>query len=439
MAHIDPDYPLTHVPHDARKSLASISVVLLGFTFFYATMYAGARVGASFRYWPDLYLVLLSGSVILGIYVAILSAISARTGLTTVLLARYTFGEWGSKATDVILGGTQLGWFGVTVALMAKPFTAWLQEAGILRGGWDDPTVMVSMCLVWAFCHSLTAYYGYRGMEALSFVAVPLILLLGALMAVKAFSYADATFGGVENIPVRSAIGFGSAMTLIVGTFASGGTQAPNWARFARSSSTAFWASIISFLIGNGLMLWFGAIGGNIYNQPDFAEVLKIQGYLGLGLLLLILNVWTTNDNAAYAFGVAAANMLRYPRKKPFIVFCGIVGFVIAISGAYDIVYKWMAAMGILIPPVGGAIIGDYFLVRRGRLPRLESVRIARFCPAGIIGYLLGLATAYISESRGIPIPPLNGILVSAVAAASLHYLFTALGMECPVVGKDAK
>ena len=118
----DPDYPLSHVPRGARRGLLSISVVLLGFTFFYATMYAGADIGSAFRYWPDLYLVIGCGSVILGLYVAGLSAVSAKTGLTTVLLARYTFGDRGSRWADLILGGTQLGWFGVTVALMAKPF-----------------------------------------------------------------------------------------------------------------------------------------------------------------------------------------------------------------------------------------------------------------------------------------------------------------------------
>ena len=439
MARVDPDYPLAHVPKDARKGLASISVVLLGFTFFYATMYAGAKVGSSFRYWPDLYLVLLCGSLILGFYVAALSAISAKTGLTTVLLARYSFGDWGSKMTDLVLGGTQLGWFGVTVALMAKPFTAWLQEAGILHAGWNNTTVMVLMCLLWAFLHSLTAYYGYKGMETLSFIAVPLIVILGCLMAVKAFAYADAQFGGVENIPVKGTLGFGAAVTLIVGTFASGGTQAPNWARFAKNMRTAFWAALIAFLIGNGLMLWFGAIGGNIYNQPDFAEVLKIQGFLGLGLILLVLNVWTTNDNAAYAFGVAGANMLRYPRKKPFIIFCGIFGFIIAISGAYSIVLTWMTAMGIFIPPVGGVLLGDYLLVWRCRLPRLESVRFARFRPSGILGYVLGVAAAYYSERHDFLIPALNGILVGGISTALLYYLFRALGFKGHTVSEDPR
>ena len=35
---VDQDYPLEHVPKSARKSLLSISCVLIGFTFFTPTM-----------------------------------------------------------------------------------------------------------------------------------------------------------------------------------------------------------------------------------------------------------------------------------------------------------------------------------------------------------------------------------------------------------------
>lgn len=435
----DPDYPLTHVPPGARRGLLSISVVLLGFTFFYATMYAGSDIGSAFRYWPDLYLIIGCGSVILGLYVAALSAISAKTGLTTVLLSRYTFGEYGSKWADLVLGGTQLGWFGVTVALMAKPFTQWLNDAGVVQAGWNNGWMMVSMCLLWAAAHTATAYFGYKGMEILSLIAVPSIVILGMVMARNSFIYAAGEFGGVSNIMPAKTMSFAAAMTIVVGTFASGGTQAPNWGRFARGPRVAFWAALFAFLLGNGLMLWFGAIGGNVYGEPDFAAVLKLQGMLGFGLLLLILNVWTTNDNTAYAFGVAGTNFFRFNRKRPFILFCGAAGFLIAISGAYDFVRPWIEWMGILIPPLGGVIIGDFFFVWKGRLPRLESVRFVAFRLSALLGYALGVLAAYLSQKYSFFIPPLNGILAAGLGHAALYYLFRALGAPDHRIAKDAE
>jgi cytosine permease len=429
----DPDYPLTHVPPSARRSLVSISVVLLGFTFFYATMYAGADVGSAFRYWPDLYLVILCGSVILGLYVAALSAVSAKTGLTTVLLARYTFGDRGSKWADLVLGGTQLGWFGVTVALMAKPFAQWLGF------DWDQTGTVLLWCFVWATAHTCTAYFGYKGMESLSLIAVPLIIVLGLVMAVKAFAYARETVGGINAILPTHSLSFSAAMTIIVGTFASGGTQAPNWGRFARSPRTAFWAALIAFLFGNGLMLWFGAIGGNVYGEPDFASVLKLQGMLGLGLILLVLNVWTTNDNAAYAVGVAGTNFFRFDRKRPFILFCGVCGFLMAVSGAYDLVRFWMQAMGIFIPPLGGVILSDFLFVWRGKLPRIQSITFANYRVGALTAYAVGVLVAYFSEKQSFFIPPLNGILAAGLAHVVLYAFLKRIGLDKHQIAKDAR
>ena len=44
------DYPLSEVPMHARKGLASTAMVLLGFTFFTATMFAGGKLGVAFNF-----------------------------------------------------------------------------------------------------------------------------------------------------------------------------------------------------------------------------------------------------------------------------------------------------------------------------------------------------------------------------------------------------
>ncbi|MCV5707805.1 cytosine permease, partial [Escherichia coli] len=56
-----------------------------------------------------------------GIYTACLGYIGASTGLSTHLLARYSFGVKGSWLPSLLLGGTQVGWFGVGVAMFALP------------------------------------------------------------------------------------------------------------------------------------------------------------------------------------------------------------------------------------------------------------------------------------------------------------------------------
>ena len=111
---IDPDYPVTPVPRHARKSFISLAVVLLGFTVFTPTMLAGAQLGAAFTL-SELVQVILLGSLVLGVYVAVLGWIGARTGLTTVVMSRYVLGQRGAKLASILLGGTQIGWYGVVI------------------------------------------------------------------------------------------------------------------------------------------------------------------------------------------------------------------------------------------------------------------------------------------------------------------------------------
>ena len=56
----------------------------------------------------------------LGAYVAAIGFLGARTGLTTVVMSRYTFGTAGSKLVSVLLGGTQIGWYGVAVGSIGQ-------------------------------------------------------------------------------------------------------------------------------------------------------------------------------------------------------------------------------------------------------------------------------------------------------------------------------
>ena len=105
---VDPDYPVTPVPRSARRGVLSISVVLIGFTVFAPTLMAGASIGVGFPF-AEFLAVLAVGSAVLGAYFAAIGFLGARTGLTTVVMSRYTFGTAGSKSVSLLLGGTQVG------------------------------------------------------------------------------------------------------------------------------------------------------------------------------------------------------------------------------------------------------------------------------------------------------------------------------------------
>ena len=430
----DPDYPIDHVPRDERKGLVSISAVLLGFVFFAGTLWSGAEVGAAMGFGPMLSATAV-GYAILGVYVAALCGIAAKAGLTTVLLARYSFGRWGAKFADLLLGGTQVGWFGVTIPMVAIPTATFF--------GIESRGLILALIVVWGVLHLATAYFGYEGMEKLSLVAVPILVVVGLLSVFIAVGDA----GGVSGLFAGTGggeMGFAAAVTIVVGTFISGGTQAPNWARFASSTRVGFWAGLIAFLVGNGFLFLSGAVGGAVYDVTpagDLYEVLAAQGLAAIGLIALILNIWTTNDNAAYAFGVAGSEAFEFDRKRPFVLAGGTVGILLALAGAESLLIPWLSTLGQYVPPLGGVIIADFLLCWRLEIPRMDDVDFAGIRWIAILGYGAGIVVAILTAGQVVPgvgapqvLPgpggaALNGLVAAFVVHTVAYYLLEETGV----------
>lgn len=417
---VDQDYPLEHVPKSARKSLLSISCVLVGFTFFTPTMASGASLGAAFKF-DELILIITAGSIILGLYVASLCCIGARTGLTSVLQSKYTFGKAGAKWADIILGGTQVFWYAITGEYMGSLFAMAL---GLDTFGWK-----VFFILFWGVIMGLTALYGVRAMAIVSYVAIPLMAVLMVIVMVMAIREAG-SIDAIRAITPSSSMTVTSAITVIVGTFASGGTQAGNWARFAKTGKAAFIAGLFGFLIGNGVMIFSGMLGGLVFGTGDLIELMISMGIVFWALIILTLNIWTTNNATAYAFGMAGAELFQKNNKKPFIIGGIIIALLMAIFGISNYFIPMLNLLGTFVPPLGGAIIGDYFFVSKGRIPKLEYVTFKTWRIAPIIAYILGCASAYLGGLFNVGMPALQGILIAMIAMPIIHNIFVKSGLK---------
>lgn len=398
---IDPDYPVTPVPMHARKSFFSLAVVLLGFTIFTPTMLAGAELGRAFSL-SDLMLVILLGSIVLGAYVAALGYIGARTGLTTVVMARYSLGTSGSKLASILLGGTQIGWYAVIIGTIGG-LTSQAFE-------WESYPAKAAVMIVTSALMCLTACYGYRGMYWVSLVSTPLILVLACWVVVKSLGEVGG-LSGLAAIDPPSSMTIAVAVTIVVGTFVSAGTQAPNWTRFARTGRQAVWASLIGFLIGNGMMILFGAIGAITYGEGDFVLVLYQLGLVGWGVFLLFGNLWKSNADTAYAFGVAGAELFHRPSKLPFVIAGSVIGTVLALVGAEKHLVDYLVLLGIFIPPLGGVIIGDYLARWRDGMP--EDTRLPAVNVPNLAVYAVASALAWLSDRLEWGIPPVIGVVVA--------------------------
>ncbi|HEL6028249.1 cytosine permease [Klebsiella pneumoniae] len=384
------DFPLVEAPAAGRKGVFSIAMVLFSFTFFTGTMFAGGKLGVSFSIVNLLWIAVI-GNALLALYAASLGWIAARSGLNTVLMGRFCFGEIGSKLADFILGFAELGWYAWGTATVAISLVKILALPEALT----QPLMVLFGIL---FC--VTALVGYKGLDALSRLSVPLMFVLLMVSMYLALHHAGG-WQAMTRIAPSDTMTWSAAITMVFGTFASGATQATNWTRLANSSRTAILASMGSFLIGNGLMIVAGAWCAIVYQQADIVEVMILQGLSVAAVIMLCLNLLTIQGPTIY--NVSAAG----------------VGIVLAIGGMYEMLIPFLVLLGSIIPPIGGVILADYWFARGGRYPLLQNARLPRFNWLGLGAYATGAVVAYLSPW----IAPLVGISVSALVYIALTLL----------------
>jgi len=389
---VDADYSLEAVPESARKGFWNMFFVMVGFTFFSASMSVGAKLGNGLDLSGFIWACIIGG-VILSAYCGVLAFIGASTGMTMDLLCRRAFGTKGSYLSSFLLGFTQIGWFGVGVAMFSIP-------AAELLGVNEWVLTIIAGLLMTA-----TAATGMKGLEIVAYISVPLIVILGVYSMITA----GVEGGGLAAIFGQSAgkISLFTGVGYVIGSFISGGTATPNFIRFAKNRKVAVWTTVIAFFLGNTLMFCFGAIGGAFTGKEDIFYVMIAQGLAIPALIVLGANIWTTNNNALYTGGLGLANITGKPMKHLTWV-AGIIGTALAIWLYYNFV-GWLNILNCALPPIGMIVILDYFKNRSKYDGKHTEAVVNWFNVLGII------AAAIVANFLQWGIAAVNAMVVSAI------------------------
>ena len=389
---VDADYSLEAVPESARKGFWNMFFVMVGFTFFSASMSVGAKLGNGLDLSGFIWACIIGG-VILSAYWRVLAFIGASTGMTMDLLCRRAFGTKGSYLSSFLLGFTQIGWFGVGVAMFSIP-------AAELLGVNEWVLTIIAGLLMTA-----TAATGMKGLEIVAYISVPLIVILGVYSMITA----GVEGGGLAAIFGQSAgkISLFTGVGYVIGSFISGGTATPNFIRFAKNRKVAVWTTVIAFFLGNTLMFCFGAIGGAFTGKEDIFYVMIAQGLAIPALIVLGANIWTTNNNALYTGGLGLANITGKPMKYLTWV-AGIIGTALAIWLYYNFC-GWLNVLNCALPPIGMIVILDYFKNRSKYEGKHTEAVVNWFNVLGII------AAAAVANFLHWGIAAVNAMVVSAI------------------------
>lgn len=394
----DIDYAECAVPKWNRRRFITMFMIMLGFTFFSASMWVGQEMAAGLDFWGFVKALLLGG-VILGVYTGLLGYVGAETGLSLDLLSVRAFGEKGSYLPSAMISFTQIGWFGVGVAMFALPVSKELFG--------ESTAVEWVLIIVAGACMTASAYFGIKSLTVVSYIAVPLVAILGTVAMIMAVQQGDGTIIDQFAVSSGSLTVVGGA-GLAIGSFVSGGTATPNFTRFAKNGKEGTIATVVAFFIGNSLMFFFGAIAYIFVGGNDIFEVMIRLGLFYLAILVLGLNIWTTNDNALYSAGLGLANIF-HQKKKPMVLISGVIGTLLSVWLYYNFC-GWLNILNCTLPPVGIILVLSYFMNKKAY--DTDTVRIATVNWFAVAGVVLGALVANV-VTWGIA--SINGMVVAAV------------------------
>ena len=396
----DADYTTSPVDTAGRKSNLSMFMVMLGFTFFSASMWVGQQLAAGLDWWGFVWALLLGG-LILAAYTGALGWIGAESGLSLDMLARRSFGTKGSWLPSAMISFTQIGWFGVGLAMFAIPVAKELMGLEVTPD--HMPWQGYLLVVIAGILMTASAYFGIKSLTIISYIAVPAVAILGTVAMIMAIQRGDA--GLVEQFAKGTKdLGIIAGAGLVVGSFVSGGTATPNFTRFAKNARVGLWTTIIAFFIGNSLMFLFGAVSSIYVGGNDIFEVMLNLNLFYLAVLVLGLNIWTTNDNALYSAGLGLSNIFGLS-KKAMVLISGVIGTVAAVWLYWNFC-DWLNVLNCTLPPVGIILILHYF-THRGK-PVKETV----VDWSAVIGVIAGAVVANLVHWG---FASLNGMAVAAL------------------------
>lgn len=407
------DFEREPVPAALRRGWLSISLVWIAVGIDLSSMLLGSQLASGLSLSKAIIAILI-GSLILGVMSAICAYVGAVTNLSTAMISRIVFGGNGAKIVSAILSFSLLGWFGVQAGFFAQNARVAIDQVF----GMSIPENILAV--IGGLLMMSTAIIGYRSIEKLSVFAVPLLFILVTLalyMAIKTNGMASWTSTPDTDSPIP----FGVAISLVIGIFVAGTVTTPDVARWARSKFDAALAAFLGFLIGNSFMLIMALLLSKVMSNDNLTYIFLA---LGLGIpsfFVLTLAQWTTNTNNLYGAGLGLSVLFQNISKGWLTFYAGIFATGMAYFGIFDHFTTFLDVISILVPPIGGVYLAEYFFVNKRnftfehQLFNWRTYSITSWILASLVSFMTSPVPSGLGLFEVTTIPALDGFLAALI------------------------
>jgi len=434
MTEVREEYTDRPVPEQARLGFLKPALVWAAFAHAYICIYIGSQIMGGLGA-PLGYAAIIGGQIFLFVYSGLIAHRAAKLGLNFSMMCRSAFGKYGYIVPVLLISALVAGWF-VFQAWLAADLTVGLYggtsfNAGVGRGILPGILGTTSFWAgVWAIVFGLFAVYGMGAMAWLGKFAVFSVVALEVWMIYSILTGVAIHTGG--NPFVSPVFGkhwtFALGFTASVGTFIVSSTMTGDFVRWTRNAKQAWAVTGVAFPVCNMVTLLIGGIYTAVAGHLDFFFGLSMVAF---GIPMMVMQ-WLSNgsvcDGCLYNAGQGFKNLSYYVSKgrinyswKKVTTIVMIVGAAIAVSNVITNIVPWLLTLGILVPLVGGVLIGHYWIVaRKNNIDEHLLAADKKFNVPALIGLGVGLAIAIVIQFTYSDLPAVIGGLIGGIGVYPL-------------------
>jgi len=426
------DYEREPVPEMRQKSWYNVGIVWGGVAACLAALMVGGIV-ADMVSLADAAIAVVCGSLITTVIGAIASTVGARLNISTPMITRFAFGNWGVYIVALVLALGSYGWFAVQLGLFGETMKG---SAGLLTGTTPGSVFLWVSIIIGGILMTASALLGYRALAWLSLVAVvPIVLLMIAsvIQVLTQHPWSElVAHPPAHPAPLPVVIG------IVGGGFMVGAVITPDVSRYAKSTGHSVAGVLLGFFVFQAVMLFMGTILGHAVGEWDVVKIMIGLGWGMVGMLVLVFAQWTTNDNNLYSAALAFSVIFRGWPKWRLTAIAGAIGIILALWGIYGRLMQWLMYLGVLIPPIAGIYVADYYLLHRGfykyenlaRAPQVRWLSFTAWVIASFIAYCTTAPPTGFGWFKITTIPPIDSFIISFILTLLLHWGYRALKGE---------
>ena len=354
--------------------------------------------------------ILVYGAIILTVIGSVTGAIGASTRLSSYMLNRVAFGRRGAALVNLAFAVSLLGWFGVNIDLFSGAVTRLAVEL------FDTTVPAWPIELFAGIIMTVTTIFGFRAINILSTLLVPVLILVTYLLLSGAFT--TTPLESLLAIETQPEITFGDGVSSVVGAVIVGCVILPDITRFIGHWRGAVYTAVITYFFIDIVVTGAGGMAAASLQDDDLLNIMVTLGLGWAAFAIVIFGSWVLNSLNLYSTMLSVESTVPRLNNTVLIVVTGALGTLAAFLNILDYFLDFLFYLAIVFVPVAGVIAIDYLFFRREAYHGDRPLEPPELRPGAVAAWALGAVVSLAGSFGWFTLTGIAAIDAMLVAAA---------------------